>query len=141
MRYDRRRGLVVALDHAVVEAALAVQLGLLEAPLHVEQLHLAALLVELPIDLPQLGGPLLGARLGLLDLPVDLVDLGLVLLLLLRPASPASDALSFSRSTSWNSRWTSFQGRKWSATTIQTVASSIAIEVIAKTRCRIGCER
>ena len=38
----------------------------------------------------------------------------------------------------WNSRWTCFQGRRWSAMIIQTIDSSIAIEEIAKTTCSVG---
>jgi hypothetical protein len=38
----------------------------------------------------------------------------------------------------WKSRWTCFQGRRWSAMIIQTMASVIAIEVIAKTTCKVG---
>ena len=105
-------------------------------------MHLAALLVQLPIDLAQLGGPLLGALLGLLDLPLDLGDLGLVFLLLFRSLFLERGLELLGGSNTWNfGGWTSFQGRRWSSITIQTVASSIAIDVIAKIRCRIGCGR
>ena len=49
-----------------------------------------------------------------------------------------STAFSFSRSTTWNSRWTCFQGRKWSAMIIQMIDSVIAIDEIAKMICSVG---
>ena len=101
---------------------------------------LGAELVQFPIDLADLGGPLLGAGLGLLDLLRRSPRSGLVLLLLLlellllgRLELLALDHLELALDL--------LPGRKWSAMTIQTVASSIAIEEMAKTMWRIGCGR
>ena len=129
--------LLAAIDHAVIEAALAVQIGLLEPSLRVERLGLAIEPFELLVELADLRGGCRRCVLGLLDLGVDLLDLVLVFLLLLLELLLLG-GLQLLALERLESRWTCFQGRRWSATTIQTIASNIAIEVMAKMIWRIG---
>ena len=75
VQVDARLALLVALDHAVVEAAQAIELGLLELPLGVELLGLCLQCLELLVEPVQVGRALGRPLLGLLDLPVELVDL------------------------------------------------------------------
>ena len=65
------------------KAAQAVQFGLLELPLGVEVLRPGHDPVQFAVQPFQVGGPLRGSLLGLLDLLVDPGDLGLILRLLL----------------------------------------------------------
>jgi hypothetical protein len=131
------RALLVAVDHPVVEAALAVELGLQEPLLGVDPGESPADLAELLVDGADLAGVFLGEPPGVLDLGVDRLDLGSDRVLQLFCLA-ASEALSLASSMRWKSRWTCFQGRRWSAMIIQTMASVIAIEVIAKTTCKVG---
>jgi hypothetical protein len=77
------RQLIAAVDHAVIEAALAVKLGLLKPLGGVELFGPPLEHLEFVFDHPQIAAAGLGVGLGCLDLGVDGVDLRRVFLFLL----------------------------------------------------------